>query len=88
VAQEFSIRSKALGIAIAGLKVFRSFSIIYFLAFLLLHWAKPHQFSPLDIKEIMRSLLISLLGGALTGLASCFFQVLREMLPPTRKPEN
>lgn len=80
-------RSKAWTIAGAGLKVFRAFAILIFLAWLVLHLLDPHQFPRWTIMEIMRMAGTSLVFGAFLGLASCLFDTLRALSPWRPRPK-
>ena len=84
---EIERRSRALSIAVAGLKVFRAFTILFFLGLLALHLLQPHQFPPLTFMEVMRVAGAALIFGAFLGFASCFFDMLRALVPwKPRKP--
>ena len=86
--RETNLRSAFYAIARAALRVFVSYSILFFLGDLILHLVRLRGLSmpPLTITEIGRMLVFSMFFGALLAVTSCFFSTLRLFVPLGTKP--
>jgi hypothetical protein len=86
--RETNLRSAFYAIGRAALRVFVSYSILFFLGDLILHLVRVRGLSmpPLSVTEIGRMLGFSLFFGVWLAAMSCFFSALRLLVPLGTKP--